>query len=412
MLRFALLIALAIAPLAHGQIQAAAAVRVITPDPLLPVSGGVGTPQPVTEKRGELYARALVLADRDTRVAIVNLDSLGFPEYWCDLAREQVKGVPPQNVLIGATHTHSAPDAYGFPDSEGNHGADLDYLEWVCAQIAEAVNEAVGKLEPVTLKVAIGEAKGKIAYNYYAPQLYDPRCNVLQALGENGKPVATLINYAIHPEVLGNERGILSADLCAPLYGRIEAKGGGTAIFMNGALGGMVTADTRRDVGEENTWEECIRIGELLADEALRIIAEGEVLDSPDLRCADADLTLPVDNEGLRYILEHSPVGYRVNELGQVRTRLNVVTLGPIQMVTIPGEALPNIGYYLKRKLPTEYPFLFGLTNDAFGYIITKEDYDSFGRYAYITRTCLGEKTAELYMDSILKLAEHTAASR
>jgi hypothetical protein len=45
---------------------------------------------------------------------------------------------------------------------------------------------------------------------------------------------------------------------------------------------------------------------------------------------------------------------------------------------------------------------LFGLTNDAFGYILTKEDWNSFERYDYITRTCLGEKTGEILIDKSL----------
>lgn len=54
--------------------------------------------------------------------------------------------------------------------------------------MAEAINEAVKKLEPASLKIAVGEAKGKIAYNYYAPELYDPRCGVIiQAIAESGK---------------------------------------------------------------------------------------------------------------------------------------------------------------------------------------------------------------------------------
>ena len=63
-------------------------------------------------------------------------------------------------------------------------------------------------LHPASLKIATGEAKGKIAYNYYAEQLYDPRCHVIQAIGRDGKPIATLVNYAIHPEVLGPDRGV------------------------------------------------------------------------------------------------------------------------------------------------------------------------------------------------------------
>ena len=79
-------------------------------------------------------------------------------------------------------------------------------------------------------------------------------------------------------------------------------------------------------------------------------------------------------------------------------TQVNVVNLGNAQMLTIPGEALPNIGYYLKRNMPAEHTLLLGLTNDAFGYILTKVDWNSFERYNYITRTCLGEMTGEIFM--------------
>src|SRR5678809_1276691 len=109
--------------------------------------------------------------------------------------------------------------------------------------------------------------------NYYAEQLYDPRCHVIQALDTAGKPIATLVNYAIHPEVLGSGVGICSPDLIGPLYDELAAKGGGTGIFMNSAQGGMVTADNRlANGGEAGTWDECQRIGGLLADEALHII--------------------------------------------------------------------------------------------------------------------------------------------
>jgi hypothetical protein len=325
-----------------------------------------------------------------------------------DKSRALIKGVPPENVLIGATHTHSGPDAYAFPDEKGNTGADLDYLEGCVKKVAEAVNEAVENLEPAALKIAVGEAQGKIAFNYYADQLYDPRCGVIQAFGKggknNGKPMATLVNYAIHPEVIGANQGILSPDLCGPLYDRIEQAAGGIAVFMNGAQGGMVTADTRRENGKEaNTWEECIRIGNLLADEALRILEEAEVQENPSLYCTSKVIAFPVDSEMMRYILKNSPLNFNATQTNTVTTRLNLVNLGTAQILTIPGEALPNIGYYMKRNMPTEHPFLFGLTNDAFGYILTKVDFNSFKRYEYISRTSLGEMTGEIYMQEALQ---------
>ena len=56
---------------------------------------------------------------------------------------------------------------------------------------------------------------------------------------------------------------------------------------------------------------------------------------------------------------------------------------------------------------------VFGLTNDAFGYILTKEDWNSFGRYNYITRTCLGEMTGEIFLQEALAIfAEARTADR
>src|SRR6266542_3446551 len=286
---------LLVAWLAHAQFRAGIAVRVVTPDPLLPVSGGLGPSKPATKKEGDLTVRALVFAEGETKVAIVSADFLGFPALLGNKVRAQVKDIPAENILIGATHTHSAPDCYGFPDGKGGFATDLKYLDSVCNRMAEAINEAVSKLQPARLKIATGEAKGKIAYNYYAPQLYDPRCSVIQALDESGKPIATLVNYAVHPEVLGNSVGICSPDLIGPLDDKIAASGGGTGIFMNSAQGGMVTADNRSENGDSRTWAECLRIGNLLADEALRIVKDGQEQASPKLFCAARTVSFSVD---------------------------------------------------------------------------------------------------------------------
>ena len=83
---------------------------------------------------------------------------------------------------------------------------------------------------------------------------------------------------------------------------------------------------------------------------------------------------------------------------------LNVASAQQVQVLTIPGEALPNIGFYLKRKMHGTQNLLFGLTNDAFGYILTKVDFHSFPRYDYISRTSLGELTGEILIDQALEL--------
>jgi hypothetical protein len=399
------------------EFKAGAAFRVITPQKLLPISGGMGAPTLPIDKQGDLFVRVLVLENGRTRVALVGIDNLGWPAALGDKSRALIPGIPAENILIGATHTHSAPDAYAFPDQQGNTAADLDYLDWCVQQVADAVNEAVANLQPASLKTAVGEAKGKIAYNYYASDLYDPRCGVIQAIASSGsnkgKTIGTLVNYAAHPEILGTKRRLLSPDFCGPLYDRIESKAGGVAIFINGAQGGMVTADNRLEGGKEaNDWQECVRIGELLADEALRIVSEAKVEENPVLTAFSKKVEFPVDSEMMRYVLKNSPLIGKTDryvDASRISTQINLLQIGTAKVLTIPGEALPNIGYYLKRKMNSDKPFLFGLTNDAFGYILTKEDFDSFRRYEYISRTSLGEQTGEILVNESLKLIQESA---
>jgi hypothetical protein len=399
-----------------GEFRSGAAMRIITPDPLLPVSGGVGEPQATTEKRGELTARAMVFSDGTTTIAVVGIDVLGFPSVLGDRVRKLVPRLPAENILIGATHTHSAPDCYGFPLPSGKFTGDLNFMQSVCEKAAEAVNEAIDKLQPATLKTAVDKAAEGIAYNYYAPQLYDRRMGVIQTVGADGTVIGTLVNYAIHPEVLGSDVGIISPDCIGPMYDQIEQKLGGVAVFMNSAQGGMVTADNR-DLSQpgdirnavwpdQRTWTECLRIGHLMADEAERIIGKADAQIEPVVTNLARRVEFPVESAMMRAIVAGSPLKYPYTDDFRIAVQVNLLTIGKAQVLTIPGEALPNIGFYLKRKMKGEHNFLFGLTNDAFGYILTKVDYESFDRYSYVSRTSLGEMTGEILMENALQMIE------
>jgi len=394
-------------------IQAGAASKNITPNPLIPVSGGVGIPSPATIKHGELTSRALVITKNDVKIAIVAIDNIGVPRLIGDRIRALVPNIKPENILIGVTHTHSAPDVYGFADEEGNSGADLKYIDLLVKQSAEAINEAYKNIKPAYVKTAVGEAEGKIAYNAYAPKLYDPRCGVIQLISSSDeKVISTLINYASHPEVIGSDMGICTPDFVGPLYDKIESQVGGVTLFMNGAQGGMVTADNRRENGKEaKDWNECIRIGELLADESLRIISDAEIQKDASLFIANKEFDIPIESDFLKFILKHAILDYKISD-HRVTTRMNLINIGGAQVITIPGEALPNIGFYIKRHMATDKSFLFGLTNDAYGYIITKEDFKSFERYNYISRTSLGEKTADIVINNALELIKESPSAK
>ncbi len=131
-------------------------------------------------------------------------------------------------------------------------------MDFVATEASKAVNEAIDRLQPAWLKIATGEAQGKIAFNYYAPELYDRRMSIIQAVTPQGKTIATLVNYAIHPEVIGNGAGILSPDLVGPLCEKLEARTGGIALFMNGRKAGWLRPTT---VNSTNPATPCAAIG-------------------------------------------------------------------------------------------------------------------------------------------------------
>ncbi len=389
--------------------RASAARRVVTPVPLLPVSSGADACRPAVEKLGELELRVLVVEADGVRVAMASVPFLGFPSRLCQRVREKTEGIPPENILIGATHCHSAPDPYGFPNGKGEYEISFPYLYGVCDALADAINEAVAALQPAVLRTATGEAHGKIAYNYYAPELYDPRCHVIQCRRPDGGAIATLVNYAIHPEIL-LRKNVCSPDLVGPLCDRVEELGGGTAIFMNSAQGGMVTADIRTPEGDLEDWPECLRIGRLLAEEAIRIVDGAPVQDDPSLWCDAQTITFPVGEIMGQLMLMLHPESRegRTLPFTEMSAQQNLVNLGDAQILTIPGEALPNLGCYLKRKMRGRHNLLFGLTNDAFGYILAPCDFGSFKVYEYISATSLHESMGEILVTESLRFVNES----
>ena len=416
-----LFVMIAVAAQANAQnrpaFEAGAARRTITPDTLLPLTGGMGPTSPAKGKQGELMARVMVFRSGNETLAVVGLDLLGFPGVLGDRARALVPRIAADHILIGSTHTHSAPDAYALPDGQGGHTGSLDYMDFVVKQAAAAINDALDHMQPAELRVASGIAEGRIAYNYYAPDLYDRRVGVLQARSlADGKTIGTLVNYAIHPEIMGADHGIMSPDLVGPLCDLVESQTGGVAVFMNSAQGGMVTADNRlldqpKDPvrgywKDESSWSECERIGKLLASEALRIVNAASWQKDPALVVRSRRVKFQVDSPEMWQVVEYSPLHYPLAEDRSVTTQINLVKLGNAEILTIPGEALPNIGFYLKRKMKGEHNLLFGLTNDAFGYILTKVDFMSFPRYEYVSQTSLGEMTGEVLIQNALEMIQ------
>ena len=96
-------------------LRAGAATSNISPEIGLDIIGGF-SPIPSTHIHDELHARCLVLDDGKTKLALVVCDLLGLSRSLSLEARRQIQaatGIPPENVMISGTHTHSAVSALG-----------------------------------------------------------------------------------------------------------------------------------------------------------------------------------------------------------------------------------------------------------------------------------------------------------
>ena len=130
------------AEVVEGPLRAGAAAVDVTPPLGEDIVGGF-RPFPATAVHDPLFARALVLDNGQTRLAIVIVDSLGIPREVCDEARRAVaESVPiePWNLLIAATHTHS-----------GTRASSPKYRPKLVAGIAAAVKTAAEHLEPAEI---------------------------------------------------------------------------------------------------------------------------------------------------------------------------------------------------------------------------------------------------------------------
>ena len=190
-----------------------------------------------------LMARCLVLESGGKRIAFVSCDVIGLPRYQIEAMRARIKSVKPAQVYIAATHTHSGPDTLGqWGASVTASGVNQAWMSGLRDKIVSLVDETAGKLQPVALKFASTKDVPRISKNSRVAQILDTELGVMQVVSRaDSKPVCTFVNYACHPEVLDTRQ--ITADFPHWLYETVESAGGGVCLYLNGAQGGMVTAD-------------------------------------------------------------------------------------------------------------------------------------------------------------------------
>jgi len=393
-----------VAPSQSGaQLLAAAGKVDITPSRPVYIAG-YGSNRKSEGVNDPLWARCLVLKNGGQSIAFVSCDLLGLSRLHIEKIRAGIGRVPRERVLIGCTHTHSGPDTYGqWGPKPTVSGVDTDWLKSTYGKIAMMVDETAGRLLPATLKYAKTTGLKDVSYNARVKEILDTDLAVMQVNGQDGKAVATFVNYGCHPEVLNNRK--MTSDFPHWLRKRIEDAQGGVAIYMNGAQGGMVTADIKNEgkYPKGEAWPEAERIGAELARVTLQILADAKPVEDAAITFSQRQFLVPMENAGFKMLMQAGVLPSEMMEGENIRTEVSRVTVGPAEFLTLPGEALPNIGFYLKRQMSGDPKFLLGLTGDALGYILTPEDY-GLNLYRYETSVSIGSMMGRLMEENLLVL--------
>lgn len=432
-----------------------------------------------------LWARAIVLDQGETRLAIVAVDLVGF--FNTDVVR--VREMLPEelaidHLIINATHAHEGPDTMGLWGARvGQRGVNDIYIEEVRQNIVASVSQAVAGLEAVqTLTVgrsypAEAHARGQanVMRDSRDPVVITDEVGAAILQNAAGETIATLVNWGSHPETLSSDNTLITSDFVDPLrrtleegssWAAYEREGlGGTCIFLQGMVGGMMTPlgisvhDPDGNVWTDASFEKSNALGQLVGEMALDAITNGEAVAEPKLSFASMEVVLPVDNIAFQAmfrlgVFERELYGYDPDEdidddnKPEVHTELGVVRLGPIGLLTIPGELLPEVaigGYdgskvgtdlytlidpenvappdlslapaapYLRERLASEHAWILGLANDELGYIIPAYDFVLDPEVPYLTEAegdhyeetnSLGPETEPLLSDAAAQLLE------
>lgn len=366
-----------------GPVRAGAAAVDVTPRPRCHLAG-LSAGRLATGTHDPLWARALALGVGPLTVGLVTVDCLGLAapqveQIRCALGRGY------DSLIVCASHTHAGPDTLGL---WGRDERDERALARLLSGCRQAASEALAALRPARLKLAHAPLPGHCAVNLRAPQSLDSDVHALTLTEPGGATIATLVNWACHPETLRDDNLLYSADFVHALRGTLEASLGGLALFANGALGGLVTVDCA-----ENSFAEADRIGTAVADTATAALAEQ--LDSTDwvsLVTAHEELLLPLVNDEFARAAAAGVLRRGLVD-GQVATRLSAWSLGNATFVSCPGELQPALGRRWRRMMQRPYRFLLGLADDELGYILGREDHQR-ELYAYERSMSLGPETA------------------
>jgi hypothetical protein len=397
-----------------------------------------------------LLAKAIVFADSaGTKTALLTLDVCMLDRRNVAFIREIVGsqcGVQPENVMVHATHTHSAPapsDRFLFGLDFAPYRGRVDAL---LAKAASAVAAAERDLAEATLSVGraaehrvsfnrrLRRSDGSTQMNWEALSPgFDPAdidepwgpvdpellCMVVE---RNERPIAALVNFGLHPAILAGDNWLYSADFPGSLAEGLRRIRGNdfTSIFLNGCSGNVNHVDYRQP-GQGRGFQMVQRVGTMLAVAAAKAIRAATPVDVDCVQVSSDKATLEriqIDETERRRCLAVLEEARRRPPQGQVdglpeaffaelrlamhemqdrpdEVEVMAIRLGDAALVGLPGENFCESGLDVKRLSPARHTLVAGLSNDAIGYLPTRESFAQGGYETTVGSTLYEEDAAE-----------------
>jgi neutral ceramidase len=452
-----------------GGLRAGAYAIDITPKKLpVSVNGGMQD-RMISEVHDPLHARCLVLDDGRTTVVFVIVDSCMIPRDLCDRAKELIEkrlGIPKINILIAATHTHSAVTLTGVFQSE-----PVDwYRDFLVEQIVKGVEQAYQQREPARIAWGVGKdptqvfnrrwyvkpgsfgpnpfgrvEQVKMNPGYQHPGLIkpagptDPEVCFLSVQSRQGRPITFLANYALH--YVGGVPG-LSADYFGAFAERIKQLLGAervqppfVGIMTNGTSGDINNINFAMPApGPREPYLQCRLVADSVAraayaayqqvadkhrEDITLAVAEKEIelgvrLPSPEEVAKAREILAQAKGAVLRTLPE---IYARETVLlaqypPRVRLKLQAIRVGEVGIGAIPCEVFCEIGLEIKQKSPLKPTFIIELANGYNGYLPTPRHHELGGYETWRARSSYLEVHASEKITAEILTLLHTVASR
>lgn len=417
-----------------------------------------------------LHARALVLDDGVTTLAIVVVDNLGVGPELANEAKALASkrcGIKPEKILVSATHTHSAPAS----GSTAGPPAAVAYRKIVIEGIAESIVRAHGALRSAAVGAAAHPLPnevfnrrwflkpGKMPVNPFgkmdqvkmnpgtSPDVLDrpagptdPNITILSVQDAKRKPLALLANYSLH-YVGGTPKAMVSADYYGEfarlMPSRLAAGGDFVAMMSNGTSGDinnipfLVTRPPRepfeqiRIIAQEAAdaaWHAWRSIGTHRSDARLGMIERNVTLRfrRPTAeQVAAAKAVLAVKDEAGKARLPRLADHYARSTIAAAERREQTLTvevqairIGDLAICAIPFETFCQIGLDLKQRSPMPRTMVIGLANGRHGYLPTPEQHKLGGYETWLGTCSVQEDASVILTNHLLEMLAELAKAK